>query len=507
MGNDKVYDRRVPLKTFIFTSFAFLVIISSPAQIQQAWVAKYNNGITNGNHQAVKMALDSAGNIYVTGFSQNTNGNLDYATIKYAPNGNQVWASRFDSTNTTTAKPANLVLDSQGDVIVTGSAITVKYNTNGNQLWTAPYAGAALAVDLSGNICVTGYSTDLGTVKLSPSGSNIWTVNYPDIGQPNVGQAVAIDTNGNVYVAGSDTWDLYYLDGYPEVYVRLDLFKYDSNGNQIWLVNYVNSSDSSVLLEAISIVNSGNIYLEAGFFGSHPNTCLTLKYGNGGSLVWSSFYETHGNFSLAHGLAVDNMGNVVVTGDNAYQYPNTQYGTYKLNTNGTCTFTNLYPTVASGVSVSTSTAVDPADNVYITGCSPGSNSGEDIVTIKYDNNGNMIWLQRYNGLGNGDDEGNAIAVDANGNVYVTGYETVAGGGTEMVTIKYAPGPLLQKQSNGSILLQAVGAAGQNFDIQASTNLQTWQDLGTNTADTNGAVQFTDTNAPLFDRRFYLTIPQ
>ena len=96
---------------------------------------------------------------------------------------------------------------------------------------------------------------------------------------------------------------------------------------------------------------------------------------------------------------------------------------------------------------------------------------------------------------------------ANGNVYVTGYETVAGGGTEMVTIKYAPGPLLQKQSNGSILLQAVGAAGQNFDIQASTNLQTWQDLGTNTADTNGMLQYTDTNAPLFDRRFYLAVPQ
>ena len=44
-------------------------------------------------------------------------------------------------------------------------------------------------------------------------------------------------------------------------------------------------------------------------------------------------------------------------------------------------------------------------------------------------------MQRYNGPGNGDDAGNAIAVDKNGNVYVTGYETTAAGGTEMVTIK------------------------------------------------------------------------
>jgi len=41
----------------------------------------------------------------------------------------------------------------------------------------------------------------------------------------------------------------------------------------------------------------------------------------------------------------------------------------------------------------------------------------------------------------------------------------------------------------------------------STSLQTWLDLGTVNADTNGDVQFLDTNAPLFNQRFYLTLPQ
>jgi hypothetical protein len=44
-------------------------------------------------------------------------------------------------------------------------------------------------------------------------------------------------------------------------------------------------------------------------------------------------------------------------------------------------------------------------------------------------------------------------------------------------------------------------------LQASANLQTWLDLGSVTADTNGLAQFYDTNAPTFDSRFYLTVPQ
>ena len=151
-------------------------------------------------------------------------------------------------------------------------------------------------------------------------------------------------------------------------------------------------------------------------------------------------------------------------------------------------------------------AVDSGNNLYVTGYSPGTNSINDIVTIKYGPNGNQVWLQRYNGPGNGNDSGNAIAVDNNGNVYVTGYDTTAAGGTEIVTIKYAP-VTVQKRADGSILLQAQGSPGESFDIQASPDLFNWLDLGTVTADTNGLMQFDDTNAPNYPARFYYTNPQ
>ncbi len=150
---------------------------------------------------------------------------------------------------------------------------------------------------------------------------------------------------------------------------------------------------------------------------------------------------------------------------------------------------------------------DQANSVYVTGYSPGTNSGNDIVTIKYDPNGNQIWLQRYNGPGNGDDEaGNAIVVDNNGNVYVTGYDTTAAGGTEIVTIKYSP-VTVQRRSDGTVILQAQGSPGESFDIQASQDLLNWLDLGIFLADTNGLMQFDDTNAPAYPARFYYTTPQ
>ena len=106
----------------------------------------------------------------------------------------------------------------------------------------------------------------------------------------------------------------------------------------------------------------------------------------------------------------------------------------------------------------------------------------------------------------GNAAGNAIAVDTNGNVYVTGYDTTSVGGTEIVTIKYSP-VILQRHANGTVLLQAQGSPGESFDIEASTNLQSWLDLGSALADTNGLMQFDDTNAPNYPARFYYTSPQ
>ena len=117
------------MKTILILAFG--VQLSAFAQMQQSWVRTYNNGITNGQHQATAMALDFSGNLIVCGYSQNASSNFDYAVIKYAPNGNQIWVSRF-STNVS-SQPAGFVQDKSGNLIVTGTGGTVKWNSNGVQ--------------------------------------------------------------------------------------------------------------------------------------------------------------------------------------------------------------------------------------------------------------------------------------------------------------------------------------------------------------------------------------
>jgi len=81
-------------------------------------------------------------------------------------------------------------------------------------------------------------------------------------------------------------------------------------------------------------------------------------------------------------------------------------------------------------------AVDDSGYVYVAGKSLNPDSNYDGVAIKYDKDGKLQWLARYNSLANHNDAAYALAVDDSGNVYIGGYTLNADFNNDFVTVKY-----------------------------------------------------------------------
>jgi hypothetical protein len=65
---------------------------------------------------------------------------------------------------------------------------------------------------------------------------------------------------------------------------------------------------------------------------------------------------------------------------------------------------------------------DATGDIIVTGSTDDGITWKDMLTIKYSGpDGSLIWQQRYNGLANSSDEAHSLALDASGNVVVTGY--------------------------------------------------------------------------------------
>ena len=197
---------------------------------EQQWVARYD-GPGHALDAAYAIAVDAWDNVYVTGYSDGMGTEADYATIKYDSAGQQQWVARYDGPVSRFDEAAAIAIDGSGNVYVTGISlgldtvidfVTVKYDTLGQEQWVARYnngGGRAIALDSSGNVYVTGYSndprtgTEYATIKYNPVGQEQWVARYNgSANDSDQAAAIAVDGVGNVYVAGMSTgwgrfWD------------------------------------------------------------------------------------------------------------------------------------------------------------------------------------------------------------------------------------------------------------------------------------------------------------
>lgn len=116
--------------------------------------------------------------------------------------------------------------------------------------------------------------------------------------------------------------------------------------------------------------------------------------------------------------------------------------------------------------------IDASGNVYVTGRSMSMINGYDIVTVKYNTSGTVLWTAVFNGSGNSTDEGNDIASDGT-NIYVCGVTTRSPStGLDYITIKY-------NASTGAVLWSSVYNGAGNLD-----------DVATHLAYKNGRIYIT-----------------
>jgi hypothetical protein len=315
---------------------------------QQQWVARYD-GPANSLDTAMAIAIDGSRNVYVTGYSPGSGTGFDYATVKYNSSGQEEWVMRYNGPGNSDDVARAIAVDSLGNVSVTGQSIgsgtgadytTIKYNASGQEEWVMRYNGPGngtdvpygITIDDSDNIYVTGASIgtifpdfDCATIKYNSTGQQQWVARYNGPGNSDDGaNAIAIDELSNSYVTGSS----HDLNTNYEHYVTI---KYNSAGQEQWSTRYSGPENGDNLAIAIAVDGPGNVYVTGASSGLGTDwDYATVKYNTSGTEEWVARYNGPGNFvDTAYGIGVDALGNVYVAGTSVGSGTNTDYATIK----------------------------------------------------------------------------------------------------------------------------------------------------------------------------------
>jgi hypothetical protein len=308
-----------------------------------------------------------------------------------------------------------------------------------------------------------------------PSGNCIWSRHFAgtvigvDSAMP---LSIKEDHNGNVVVVGYFYGTVNFGGGPLTSAGNEDIFvaKYDSTGTFQWAQRFGSLTTDEAT--GVAIDSNDNIVV-VGLFGGTVNfggvsltsagneDIFVAKYGSSGTLLWAKgFGGTAGE--SCNGVALDGSDNILITGYYGYSGTAVDFGggplplsgglveevfVAKLNSNGGYLWANGY--ASSGNDSGNGIAVDGSGNLVVVGSFQGSLSlggstftsagGSDVFVAKYSgSNGAHMWS--VSGGGSGNDRGKAVAVDASGNVVVTGeFIGTASIGGSTLSSPYNPG--------------------------------------------------------------------
>ena len=241
----------------------------------------------------------------------------------------QTWGGAF------TDEANEIAFASDGSVYVAGTtesadgdrdAVVLKYGPNRELVWTRTYglpqsdAGFAdefatgLAVDAANNAYVTGqFGTGvLFLAKFSSDGDLVWDTTWGLNGT--IGTSAAIDAAGNVYVAGLS----FAIDGGANDSEAL-LLKFTPDGAVAWARAWGGAGFDAG--RAVTVGADGGIYMAGETNSFFANDGFVVKFNDLGDVVWERDWGVDGvqapftGLTSVFGIAGDGLGNVYITGN------------------------------------------------------------------------------------------------------------------------------------------------------------------------------------------------
>lgn len=434
---------------YLLIIITLIINIDLYSQFVLQWAQRYNSP-SNGSDIPVGIAVDDSGNVIVTGESEG-----NYTTIKYGSNGVLRWLKSyngggFDDVN-------GISTDKLCNIYITGTSnndiVTIKYKPNGDTSWIRKYGffpsagdqGNSIIVDDSSNVYVTGRSEGPGTsgdavlIKYNTDGDSIWIRRFDNSNHTDDSAIkVKLDIYGNVY-----------LIGYSIINNNKDFLtiKFDRNGNLQWYKLYNGTGNYDDIARDLAISLDRSVYVTgASWGGTIRNDYATIKFDSLGNQTWVQRYNGTGNEEdISVGVIVDNTGKCVITGyswstSNGYDVVSIKY-----DTTGQIVWQKRYDNSETEYAVKL--LADRFDNYYVIGTFGVNNQDFNYYTIKYSSAGNILWSLSYNGPSNSQDASTDAVIDTSLNLYITGYSNGASNTQDFATVKYSQLTGIQETGN------------------------------------------------------------
>ncbi|MCB9753149.1 MAG: hypothetical protein H6713_24600 [Myxococcales bacterium] len=291
-----------------------------------------HNGAADNNDEALDVAVDGDGAIYLVGAVNDAIDARDIWARKYNADSSIAWSVTQAGTQANTDLARGVAVAADGSVYAAGYIRVVdvqaadvwlrKYDAAGVELWTQLHHDAVgagddaafdVALDTQENVIVSAHSrtatltADVWLRKYSSEGTTLWTRTHNGAANKgDHGRAVAIDAGDNVYVAGTEGG----ADNQSKAWLR----KYDTDGNELWTRTW-GPDNTFARLEAAAAAAAGAVFVAGYQNPGGVNEMIARRYSSAGDLEWT--FTAQGEPALgaeARGIAVDADGRVIVTG-------------------------------------------------------------------------------------------------------------------------------------------------------------------------------------------------